>query len=269
MSSQPSIRSVTRALSVLQAVNRGGSLSMGEIARAAAVPYPTASRIVHTLVEEGMLEREPARKRYRPTALVQTLSQGFQGHGPLVRAARPHIVGLTRRVGWPISLVTHVGHRMIVQDSTHAMTSLTFNQYYPGYSMPILGSAAGKAYLAFTSAEEREMILETLDLLPPSPAQDKFAVDAFRSKIGDIVRDGFASVGRNWFTANPGKTSSLAVPLLLNGRVEGTLTLAFFAAAMSIEEAALKYLPDLRAVALAIVADLAGLHPPTAAARTV
>src|SRR3546814_8763270 len=75
------IRSISRAIAVLQAINRGGSLTMMEIARASAVPYPTACRIVQTLLHEGLVERESARKRYQPTALVQTLAHGFQGHG--------------------------------------------------------------------------------------------------------------------------------------------------------------------------------------------
>src|SRR3546814_3186776 len=90
---------------------------MMEIARASAVPYPTACRIVQTLLHEGLVERESARKRYQPTALVQTLAHGFQGHGALVEATRPHIAALTRDIGWPISLTTHVGSSMVIRDS--------------------------------------------------------------------------------------------------------------------------------------------------------
>src|SRR3546814_12540474 len=89
------IRSISRAIAVLQAINRGGSLTMMEIARASAVPYPTACRIVQTLLHEGLVERESARKRYQPTALVPQLAHGFPGHGALVAATRPHIAELT------------------------------------------------------------------------------------------------------------------------------------------------------------------------------
>ena len=96
------IRSITRSIAALKAINRHGSLSMMEIAKSAEVPYPTACRIVQTLLYEGLIEQEPARKRYRPTALVQTLATGFQHDDELVRIARPHIVALTARVGWPV-----------------------------------------------------------------------------------------------------------------------------------------------------------------------
>ena len=90
------IRSLSRGIAVLQAVNRGGTISMMEIARTSNVPYPTACRIVQTLMHEGLIEREPSRKHYRPTALVQTLAHGFQGHGRQLLDAP----GGLRAVGW-------------------------------------------------------------------------------------------------------------------------------------------------------------------------
>lgn len=73
------IRAITRGLAVLQAVNQHGSLTMMEIAQTSRVPYPTACRIVQTLLHEGMLEREPGRKTYRATPLVLTLASGTMG----------------------------------------------------------------------------------------------------------------------------------------------------------------------------------------------
>ena len=160
------IRSLSRGIAVLQAINRGQSLSMMAIAKTSEVPYPTACRIVQTLVHEGLIEREPARKRYRPTALVQTLAHGFQGHAQLVQMARPHIVELTRRAGWPVSLATHVGHSMIIRDSTHSLTALTFNAYYPGYALPILECASGLAFMSHMADEERADLLNALKLMP-------------------------------------------------------------------------------------------------------
>jgi IclR family mhp operon transcriptional activator len=68
------------------------------IARRELLPYPTACRIVQTLLHEGLIEQEPARKRYRPTALVQSLAQGFKTGSQLVSVARPHIKQILRRL---------------------------------------------------------------------------------------------------------------------------------------------------------------------------
>ena len=231
------IRSLSRGLAVLQAVNRGGSLTLMQIARVSQVPYATACRLVQTLVYEGLLEQEPTRKRYRPTALVQTLSHGFHGDGLLVQTARPHIVDLTRRVGWPITLSTRVGHSMIIRDSTHSLTALTFNSYYPGFTMPILESASGIVVLAHMADDEREQLLESMKLLPKISAPA--VIDLFQKEnlAREVRAQGYAVRMFNQFTANPGKTSSVAVPILDGDQVVGALTLAFFARAAKVVQA--------------------------------
>ncbi len=251
------IRSLTRGLAVLQAINRGASLSMMEIARSSEVPYPTACRIVQTLLHEGIIEREPTRKRYRPTALVQTLAHGFQGDANLVMAARPHIVDLTRRVGWPISLATHVGHSMIIRDSTHALTALTFNNYYPGFTLPVLECAAGLAYLSNISQEERTSLLNALKLLPKRANLHVIELLEHGTLAADVRADGYATRGYNRFTHNPGKTSSIAVPILTkDGDVAGTLTLAFFSSSTRMADAVAQFAGPLRETAAAVQSDM-------------
>ena len=83
------IRAIGRGLRVLQVVNHHRSISMMEIARQCELPYPTTCRIVETLIEERMIERETTRKHYRPTALVKTLSVGYQADDALAQASAP------------------------------------------------------------------------------------------------------------------------------------------------------------------------------------
>jgi len=260
------IRSISRCISVLQAINRAGSLTMMEVAHSSGVPYPTACRIVQTLLYEGLIEKEPARKRYRPTALVQSLSHGFQGHDRLVTAARAHIVDLTRKLNWPISLATQVGSVMVIRDSTHALTSLTFTHYYPGYTLPILDCASGQAFLAHTDAATRSSILAALP--PPHDA-----ASAARRKLAQsgalfetIRAQGYAASGRNKFTETPGKTSSLAVPILDGDQVAGALVLIYFSSAIAMNEAPRLFADDLKAAAARISDDLA--KPPGPRAST-
>lgn len=250
------IRSISRALSVLQAVNRGRSLTMMEIAQASGVPYPTACRIVQTLLHEGMIERETTRKRYQPTALVETLAHGFQGHGALVRAAHPHMTALTRDFGWPLSLTTHVGSSMVLRDSTHSQTSLTFNAYFPGFAMPVLACAAGLVYLAYADKQERDGILDTLRYKADSETKHMLQFVQEGGLLEGVRTSGYAARGFNRFTQNPGKTSSLAVPIFDKGKIVGALTVAFFASALKMHDAIRNLLPKLVTCAEQVSADL-------------
>jgi IclR family mhp operon transcriptional activator len=246
---------------VLQSVNRAGSLNLQDIARDADIPYPTAFRIIQTLVHEGLIECEPHRKRYRATALTQSLSLGFRDAGKLVEHAHSPIVALTKKIGWPISLTTRAGQTMMVRDSTHLLTSLTFNNYYPGYTLPILECASGHVYLACCAAGERESILAGMrTIADDSPMLRMFEYGKLMERIRE---NGYATRDRNLHNANPGKTSSMAVPVLENGHVAGALTLIFFHSAMTLTEALDRYLPDLKQTALKIGEEISepGFQP--------
>ncbi len=236
-----------------------------EIAQAAKVPYPTACRIVQTLLFEGFIERELDRKRYRPTVLVLSLANGFQVHDRLIQVSRRHIVDLTQRHNWPLSVVTRVGQSMVVRDSTHALTSRTFSNYYPGFTLPILECASGRAYVAHTTPEERATILHGVRTVPGTT--DPQTLTLFESDviIKEIQRDGYASKGRNFHNATPGRTASIAVPLFNQDELVGALTLVFFASAMKMSEATDRYVGELKATADRISQDLASVSHQIAA----
>ena len=244
-----SIRSIKRGLSVLQAINRSGSLRLMDISKATQLPYPTICRIVETLVDAGMIVREESIRRYRPTALVQTLSVGYQEDQELVMQARPHIVALCKKVNWPITIATRVGNTMMIRDSTHRLTTLTFNNYAPGYTLPLLECAVGKAYVAYCDDQERENIVSSLKML--STEEDKRASlllddDFLIEKIRD---DGYATHQYNQYTESPGKTSSLGVPIFVDDKLVGALGLIFFSSSMPVKDAARNYIEGMKRTA--------------------
>ena len=248
------IRSIARAISVLQWINQRGSLSLMEVAVLANLPYATTFRIVQTLMHEGFVTLEPSRKRYRVTSLVQTLSLGYRDHGSLVDIARPYMVDLTKKYSWPVSLSTAVGGSMMLRDSTYSLSSLSFSNYYPGYTFPILEVASGHAHLAFMSDEARISILNGLREI----GAKSLILDMFVSgKLTERIREkGYAVHDRTMQTANPGKTSSIAVPIMEAGHETAELTLSYFVTAMSPSEAVSRYVDPLKAAAAQIGEEL-------------
>lgn len=257
------IRAISRAIEVLSTVNRNGSVTMMEISKSANIPYPTACRIVQTLLHEGLIEREYERKRYRATALVQTLSVGFQAEDKLVFAARPHLEHLCHEIKWPISLVTRVGTRMMVRDSTHKMTSLTFTNYYPGFTLPIAECATGKAYLAFCDETERETIIDGWRATDNETSRHGLLIVHDDEVLSKIRADGYALQARNLYNAEPGKTSSIAVPVFGQaGRLIGSLAVIYFATALKKDRAVEEFLRPLQATAAAICQALESAPQP-------
>lgn len=254
-----SIRSLSRGIAVLKAINLNGTMTLMEICDTCAVPYATASRIAHTLVSEGLIARDPGGKRFRTTGLVRTLAQGFQGSGRLATAARPHIVALTRKIGWPVSITTRIGPDMVVQDSSHSHTTMALSSPDPGYSLPILECSAGIAFLSSLPEDQFQDIiagLRALDMPHLRHAMDRIAAGDLRAQVR---AHGFATRSNVPFTRHPGKTSGIALPLFDQGQVTGAMTVIYFASAMRMAEAVNRLLPDLRATATAIEMSLAEL----------
>jgi IclR family mhp operon transcriptional activator len=244
------IRSVSRSIAVLQAINRGEWLTVMEISKAVDLPYPTTFRIIQTLMHEGLVVCEEGCKRYRVTALVQSLAQGYADQGSIIDAVRPGMVEFTRKHSWPVTLTTHVGRSMVVRDSTHSMSSLTFWNYAPGFCLPLLESASGQAFLAHVASDRRMALLDGLE------AYDRRTplLDMFKSeKLVQNIRDnGYATWERNPHAQVPGKTSSIAVPLFDCGEVVGAMALVFFASAIPMVEAVRRYADELKEVAQAM-----------------
>lgn len=253
------VRSIKRGLEVLQAVNRYGSARLVDISAATSIPYPTVCRIVETLVDLEMLEREEGRRYFKPTPLVQSLSLGYQEDDAFVRTGQPIIASLCENVGWPITITTRVGNTMMVRASTHRQTTLTYNNYFPGYTLPLLHCSVGKAYLAFCDENERSHIrtsLKKIEMTDP--------IIALFLRDEDAFLEPFRSAGYGYhtyseYTKNPGKTSSLGVPIMVDNVLQGAMGLIYFSTSMNTLEAAKKYVSALQEAAssIAMVLDQA------------
>jgi len=245
------IRSIERGINALQAINRTGGMTVAEIARSAQLPYPTAARIVLTLAELGLIERTARRKVYRPTALTKTLSCGYHTHDQMVEIVRPLIAAFTKRTGWPSAFAVRVGGAMVMLTSTHGLTTQTFSDYGPGYSMPLTASALGLAYLAFADDEYRQIILRQIPKQHLGP-------ECSDGALARIRENGYAIYLRNPYSKDPGKSSSIGVPIHHRGRVIGAITLVYFASAMEPAVALERYLGPIRETQTQIDAALDG-----------
>lgn len=246
------VRSLSRGLAVLKTINQHGAMSLMDISRSCDMPYPTASRIVQTLVLEGLIERDRRRKCYRPTSLVRSLAHGYKEKARLADIALPHLRQLTEKIGWPLTISTRVGPNMVVETSTHLLTSMCYYDPKPGFSLPLLECSAGLAYLSFISDEQFNSITSTLRMLEAD--KPDYVMEMLTSgNLRQTIRShGFATQANVQPTPQPGKTSSISLPLLVNDTVAGAMTMTFFSASMRMAEAVNRHIADLRHAAAEI-----------------
>src|SRR5690606_5580848 len=100
---------------------------------------------------------------YRLTFRVQQLSYGYRDTTFVTEVAWPFMRSFSQQMVWPCSLVAPEGDEMVVRVSTRPYSRLSFHPGMPGRRMPMLTTAAGRAYLAYASDGARETILDMLE----------------------------------------------------------------------------------------------------------
>ncbi|WP_162528488.1 helix-turn-helix domain-containing protein [Novosphingobium sp. BW1] len=248
------IRAVSRTLSVLRTINHEREVSLTDLVRIENLPYPTMFRIVQTLVHEGLIERDASGKRYRATALVHTLSSGYDDSA-LRSRAQPHMSALTREVGWPLLLSVRVGSRMVIRASTHHETTLTFHNWEAGSAMPMEGSATGLAWLAYLPEDHaRDLVNWGSDYHTGGEGPDADRQETMFETLARIRNEGYA--WRPSLFGDENKTSSISVPVLDGERILAVLTLTYFSAAMKSDVARERYVQPLMETAASIARNV-------------
>jgi IclR family mhp operon transcriptional activator len=95
------VQSVTRALNILAAVNRGGLISVGELHQKTGIPKPTIVRLLQTLIAEGYVAHDKKTRGYHVTATVAELNVGFHAAPKVIDVAGPFATELTGEIIWP------------------------------------------------------------------------------------------------------------------------------------------------------------------------
>ncbi len=254
MTTYTNVRGLARGLQVLRALNamEDGHATSQQLADLTGLHRTTVRRLLETLMEEGFVRRSTSDDSFRLTLAVRSLSEGFTDTERIATVAPPIMGQLLQRVAWPSDLTTPDGDAMIIRETTHRFSRLSFHRAMVGRRLPILLTAAGRAYFAMCPDEEREDILELLRSGAGGDEQQAFARnDALVRKLIRRVRDdGFGSNHGDW-TAQA-KIGAVAVAISADERVIASLNVIFLSRAVRLEDAVRRYVPELQKAAMDI-----------------
>jgi IclR family mhp operon transcriptional activator len=145
---------------------------------------------------------------------------------------------------------------MVIRETTHRFSRLSFHRSMVGRRLPLLMTATGRAYFAFCPPAEREELIELMisrdDEQSPLAADRRF-VDRL---VQHTVAKGYGENNSHW--GQERKIAAIAIPITFEARLMGCLNLVYIAKAMSVEEAARRYLPAMQGVVQKIQSHLVG-----------
>jgi IclR family transcriptional regulator, acetate operon repressor len=185
------VRSVTRAVRLLDAITERGSARLGELADATQLTPSTALRLLTTLADEGYVGRDGSGGRYRLGYRLLALPQAVeQSMGALLAAARPHMVHLRDTFDETTNLLVFDEGMVTFLDQVESSRPVRMFSRI-GNRVPAHASAAGKAMLAQLSTAELEAYLaqRRLDRLTPQTITDP---EELRAELATIRSNGYA-----------------------------------------------------------------------------
>lgn len=241
------VQGLSRGLGILHALNRSanGSAAISDLSAATGLHRTTVRRLLETLETEGYVRRSRSDDSYCLSLKVRQLSDGFTDDEWISELAAPVLGELLQKLVWPSDLCTIDGDSMLVRETTHRFSPLSFHRAMVRQRLPMLTTASGRAYLAYCGEEQRQQILRLLaagDGEQAALARNRGAVE----RILERVRaQGYASNDGEW--ALERKISALASPIRHRGSILATINIVFLRKAMSVSEAGTRYLPILQA----------------------
>jgi IclR family acetate operon transcriptional repressor len=185
----PTVQSVSRAASILELLADDGELGITELGRRLGVHKATASRLVATLSEHGLVERNPATDKVRlGFGLVHLAGAAMTGLD-LVQQARPILQALAEQTEETVNLGVLDGGSVVYLDQI-AGTRAIVSASWVGRRTPAHCTSNGKVLLAhLRDAELAAFLSHPLERLTPGTIVDP---EALRAQLIEVRARGYA-----------------------------------------------------------------------------
>ncbi len=158
---RPGAQAIRRALAVLRilAAGRETGLPLAEVVRATGLTRPTVHRIVHVLIEEGIVERREKTARYAIGGQVGELALARTSRSPLMTAADDILRRTSQQVGDTLFFTVRTGNDTLCIDRRIGSFPIQVLSIEVGARRPLGVSSAGVAILAAMPAVEAKEIV--------------------------------------------------------------------------------------------------------------
>jgi DNA-binding IclR family transcriptional regulator len=186
---ESAVRSVDRAVAILDLLALGGWHTGAEVSRELGVHRSTALRLLGTLERHALVERDSRTAKYRLGRRLPQLASVVTGEFDLRYIARPVCESLSGALGETVTLDVLVGDVIVPIEQATASTSVVSVNWL-GRRTPVHCTASGKVILAFAPDAVRDRLLS----MPLEKATSRTITDlaALEAQLEGAREAGFA-----------------------------------------------------------------------------
>jgi DNA-binding IclR family transcriptional regulator len=181
------IQSVDRAATLLKGIaDARQAPTVVELAEACGLNRSTTWRLLATLERHGLVERDAVTQRYGIGYALLGIAAAAD-HESLTRRTRPALERLARDTGETVGLAVAKRLHLVYVDQVEAPQIMAVN--WLGKAVPLHATSAGKAFLAYLDADERDALLEgELERFTAATVTDRPTLE---EQFGAVRRDGY------------------------------------------------------------------------------
>ncbi|MFD2252698.1 DNA-binding IclR family transcriptional regulator [Pseudochelatococcus lubricantis] len=185
------IQAVARALQVLSTFHgASNALTLNEIASRSGIGKSTVQRIVHTLRQQGYMERAPDDRGYVPGIRLLDHTLDYLRLNPVIVRVLPTLVELRRDTGERVDLSLRDDLRLVYALRLQSKRESYFATLI-GNSVPLYCTAGGRALLSQLSDDEVDDILARSNRQPFTP-RTLTDLKEIRAKVVMARENGYA-----------------------------------------------------------------------------
>ncbi|MEJ8474422.1 IclR family transcriptional regulator [Roseibium algae] len=188
------VGSLAKGLKLLRVFNETNiELSLAELVHHSGLDKSATQRLANTLHLEGMLDKDPVTKRFRPSHAWLQLAYTYFWSDPLTGQAMPSLIDLSQKLGESVNL-TELSGDHIIYVARLPCKRTNFAATVPGRRLPALSTTTGRAMLATFPEDERQHAIETWPIkrFTPYTELDRREI---RGLVEAAVSDGYAIAG--------------------------------------------------------------------------
>ena len=183
------VRSVTRALSVLNSFAGKGLQSLAEVTATTGLDKGTTRRLLLTLMDSGFIAQDPATQHYRLGRAVRDLAANVSDEYDLRAIAQPVLTELAAELHVTAFLSIYDDGDVVCLDRIHDMKGIEVHWWAIGGTLPYNCGGAPKLLLAYRPDDEIERLLEREPVaLTPRSIVDR---DKLRAALRKIRKRGW------------------------------------------------------------------------------
>lgn len=242
------VGSLAKGLRLLRAFDEMHTeLSLAELALRTDLDKSAVQRLANTLHIEGMLDKDPVTRRFRPSHAWLELAYAYYWSDQLVGQAIPKLIDLSQDLNETVNLAEMSGDHIIYVSRLPCKRTY-FAATVIGRRLPALSTSSGRAMIATFPAAERDHAIQhwPLKQFTPQTTMDRISI---RHSIDEAVRNGYAISSGQMILSEIGVACPITEP---DGRAFAAVQCSVSAHTWTRERVEAEILPRLQDTANAI-----------------